>query len=271
MRRRGRFDSFTAYGVFYILFLYGPVVLMPIFSFNDSIYIAFPLKGFTTQWYEQMVENTSLVRAFWNSLKIGIPVAIISTILGMLAAKAVTRYRMPGRGPISGLIMLPLVIPEIILCIALLNIVRKGLDLDLSLYTIAASHVLLCVPYSMLVLVSRLEGFDKSLEEASLDLGENAWTTFWRVTFPLTLPGIVASLLVTFIVSFDEFLLAFFLSGSEATLPLFIWSQLRFPNKLPGVLALGCCILAASFALVIFAEWLRRRGAPAKQSGALRA
>jgi spermidine/putrescine transport system permease protein len=269
MRRNGR--ALTAYAVFYIVFLYAPVLLMPIFSFNDSIYIAFPLKAFTVKWYQQMAENSSLIAAFWNSLKIGVPVSVISTILGVLAAKAVTRYRLPGRGTATGLIMLPLVIPEIILGIALLNIARKGLDLDLSLYTIAAGHVLICVPYSMLVLVSRLEGFDKSLEEASLDLGETAWSTFWRVTFPLALPGIVASLLVTFIVSFDEFLLAFFLSGSEATLPLFIWSQLRFPNRLPGVLALGCCILAASFVIVIFSEWLRRRGTPPQPAGGLRA
>ena len=97
----------------------------------------------------------------------------------------------------------------------------------------------------MLVLISRLEGFDKSLEEASLDLGENAWMTFWRVTFPLAWPGIVSSLLLCFIASFDEFVLAFFLSGNEATLPVFIWSQLRFPARLPGVLALGSCILLA--------------------------
>ena len=84
----------------------------------------------------------------------------------------------------------------------------------------------------------------RSLEEASLDLGENGWMTFWRVTFPLMLPGIVASLLLTFIVSFDEFLLAYFLSGTEATLPIYIWGQLRFPDKLPMVLALGALILA---------------------------
>ena len=255
-----RFDPLPVYAVAYMAFIYGPVLLLPLFSFNDSIYIAFPLKSFTVRWYEQMAGNAALIGALENSLKLGLVVAIVSTVLGVLAAKAATRYVLPGRGPVVGIIMLPLVVPGIILAIALLVIVRKFLDLPLSLYTIAAGHVLICVPFSMLVMVSRLEGFDRNLEEASLDLGENAWRTFWRVTFPLALPGVVASLLLTFTESFDEFLLAFFLGGNEATLPLFIFSQLRFPNRLPGVLALGTCILVASFVLVTLAEWLRRRG-----------
>ena len=118
----------------------------------------------------------------------------------------------------------------------------------------------------MLILVARLEGFDKSLEEASLDLGETAWRTFWRVTFPLALPGVVASLLLTFTISFDEFILAFFLAGSDPTLPIYIWSQLRFPGRLPSVLALGACILVFSFIIVTFAEWVRRRGVQVKKS-----
>jgi len=114
----------------------------------------------------------------------------------------------------------------------------------------------------MLVMISRLEGFDKSFEEASLDLGASAWSTFWRITFPLALPGIVASLLLCFTTSFDEFLLAFFLAGNQATLPLVIFSQLRLPSQLPSVLALGSCILMASFIIVLFSERARRRGVP---------
>jgi spermidine/putrescine transport system permease protein len=139
--------------------------------------------------------------------------------------------------------------------------------MQLSLFTIGASHLLVCVPFSMLVLISRLEGVDKNLEEASLDLGETGWTTFWRVTFPLAMPGIVASLLLSFTTSFDEFLLAFFLAGNETTLPIFIYSQLRFPNRLPSVLALGTCILVVSFLVVTFSEWLRRRGVQGKNVG----
>ena len=260
MNRTGRFGFFGLYGVFFVVLLYGPVLLLPPFSFNDNIYIAFPFKGFTLRWYQEMVSSASLMAALRNSLTVAIPVAIVSTVLGLFAAKALTRYRLPGRGPVMALIMIPLVIPFIILGIALLSTARKMFDLELSLWTIGAGHVLICLPFSVLVLMSRLEGFDKSLEEASLDLGEGAWGTFWRVTFPLALPGIVASMLLSFSESLDEFLIAFFLSGNDATLPLFIWSQLRFPNKLPGVLALGSCILVFSFILVIAAEMVRRRG-----------
>jgi spermidine/putrescine transport system permease protein len=255
-----RFDALGLYAIGYLIFLYAPVLLLPLFSFNDSIFVAFPLRGFTLQWYAQMAENRPLQEALVSSLKVGVSVSVISTILGIFAAKAVTRYHLPYRGFLVGLIMLPLVVPGIILGIALLTLVIKVLGMEPSLYTIGASHVLICVPFAMLVMISRLEGFDKSLEEASLDLGESAWATFWRVTLPLAMPGIIASMLLCFTTSFDEFLLAFFLSGNQPTLPVYIWGQLRLPTQLPNVLALGSCILAASFMLVFISERVRRRG-----------
>ena len=137
------------------------------------------------------------------------------------------------------------------------------MGLPLSLYGVAIGHILICMPFAITVLMSRLEGFDRSLEEASLDLGETAWMTFWRVIFPLMLPGIVASLLLCFIVSFDEFLIAYFLAGTDATLPIYIWGQLRFPSQLPKVLALGAAILFVTAGLVFLAEWLRSIGSRA--------
>jgi len=265
-RRTERFGGLGVYTVVYLAFIYGPVLVLPLFSFNDSIYVAFPLKGFTLQWYDDMVNNPGMLDALSNSLKVAGSVAVLSTIFGTLAAKAVTRYRMPGRGPVLGFIMLPLVIPEIIMGIALLVLVSNG-GIELSLFTIGIGHMLLCIPFSMVVMISRLEGFDKNLEEAAQDLGENAWCTFWRVTFPLAIPGLIASLLLTFTISFDEFILAFFLAGTDVTLPVFIWSQLRFPQKLPGVLALGTSILVVTFFMVVFAEWFRRRGDVANQGG----
>lgn len=256
---RSRIDGLGVYTVTYLVFLYGPVLVLPLFSFNDSIYVAFPLKGFTLQWYEEMASNPGMLDALTNSLKIASSVALLSTVFGVLAAKAVTRYRMPGRGPVLGFIMVPLVVPEIIMGIALLVLANTG-GVPLSLFTIGVGHMLLCIPFSMVVMISRLEGFDRNLEEAAQDLGENPWMTYWRVTFPLTVPGLVASLLLTFTISFDEFILAFFLAGTDVTLPVFIWSQLRFPQKLPGVLALGASILVVTFVLIVAAEWLRRRG-----------
>jgi spermidine/putrescine transport system permease protein len=260
VKPRSNMNLLNIYAVFFVVLLYGPVLLLPMFSFNDSIYIAFPLKAFTFNWYKQMINNTALMEAVWNSVKVGVPVAIISTAFGLLAAMAFTRYRLPGRNIMLGLISVPLVIPYIILGIGNLVVLRRGLDVDLSLWTIAAGHILICTPFSMMVLISRLEGFDKSLVEASSDLGESGWMTFWRVTFPLSLPGVVASLLLAFTTSFDEYVITAFLSGNDATLPLFIYSQLRFPNRLPGVLALGSCILVLSFVVVILAERFRRRG-----------
>lgn len=254
-----RVNGLAVYAVLYLMFLYAPVAVLPLFSFNDSQYITFPLKGFTLQWYKQLAQNESIIHAFLNSLRVAIPVSIISTILGTFAAKAVTRYRLRGRGGLIGFIMVPLVIPEIILGISLLMTFSLS-QIKLSLITIGVGHLLLCVPFSMLVLISRMEGFDRSVEEAAQDLGENAWWTFWRVTFPIIFPGVVASVLLTFTISFDEFVLAFFLGGSDATLPLHIWSQLRFPDKLPSVLALGAIIVVASTIVIFAAEWIRRGG-----------
>ena len=252
-------DGFLLYAIIYLTFIYLPVLFLPLFSFNNSKYIAFPLKGFTLKWYYQMVNRPDLLEALLNSVKVGLIVAIVSTILGLLASKALTRYRLPGRGPIISFIMIPLVIPEIILAISLLILISQ-VDIPLSLWTVGFSHSLLCIPFSMLVLISRMEGFDNSLEEAALDLGENGWMTFWRVTFPLIVPAVGASIILTFTASFDEFLFALFLGGSDVTLPVYMWTQVRFPQTLPTVLALGALIFMVSVVLIIVAEWLRRMG-----------
>jgi len=258
MRKKSGAGLFL-YAVCYLAFLYVPVLFLPLFSFNNSPFIAFPLTGFTTQWYEQMFADTAVQQALINSLKVGAVAAVASTLLAIPAAKALTRYRVPGGASILAFVNLPLFIPEIVLGISLL-ILLNAVSVPLSLLTVALGHIVVCVPFAITVLVSRLDGFDKSLEEASLDLGENGWMTFWRVTFPLAMPGIISSLLLSFMVSFDDFLIAYFLAGSDATLPIYIWGQLRFPYKLPSVLALGALILVASAVLVVIAETVRSHG-----------
>jgi|TARA_B110001469_G_scaffold120929_1_gene129911 spermidine/putrescine transport system permease protein len=243
---------------FYLFILYAPVLLLPLFSFNDSIYMTFPLKAFTTKWYVEMANDVSLIKATWASVKIALISAFVSTVLGFLAAKAMTQYQMRGKAVLLGFIMLPLIVPSIILGASLLSFFRQFLDVNLSLWTLGIAHILICIPFSMLVLVARLEGFDRNLEEASYDLGMGAWQTFRRVTLPLAMPGVMASLLLSFIVSFDEFLLAFFLSGNQATLPVYMYSLLRFPNSMPAVLAMGSVILVLSVVIIAIAEWLRR-------------
>ncbi len=259
-RRRGPGSKgLLAYAIFYLAFLYVPVLFLPLFSFNDSAFIAFPLTGFTTKWYAEAFADTAMQHALWNSLKVGIATALLATILGLLAARALTRYRVPGGGAVLAFTNLPLFIPDIVLGISLL-ILLNAVSIPLSLMTVVLGHLLICVPFAITVLMSRFDGFDKSLEEASLDLGETGWMTFWRVTFPLVLPGVISSLLLTFIVSFDEFLIAYFLAGTDTTLPIYIWGSLRFPSQLPKVLALGAMIIAASCVLVVFAEWIRSLG-----------
>jgi spermidine/putrescine transport system permease protein len=255
----------SAYAFLYIVFLYLPVIFLPIFSINTAPTPKFPLTGYTLKWYEDLPKTPALLDAAWNSLIVGVSASVLATLLGILAARSITRYRYPGRRTINGLIMAPLVLPEIILAISML-LVMLQLGLSLSLFTVVLGHVLICIPYSMTVLTAGFEGFDRSLEEASADLGESAFGTFRRVTLPMVAPAIISSLLVCFTISLDEFVIAFFLTGTETTLPIYIWGQLRFAAKLPGVLALGTLLLVASFVLMTVAEVLRRRAARRTQS-----
>ena len=253
------FGVLFCYVILYLMFLYIPSLILPIFSFNDSIQMALPLKGFTLKWYLEIPDRPGLLTALGNSFKVAFPVAIVSTTLATIAAKTLTRYRMPGQSAALGFILLPMVMPGIILAVGLLVFV-KAVGMPLSLWTIGIAHVVFTMPFSTLVVRSRLEGLSKSLEESALDLGENGWMTFWRVTFPLIMPAVGACLLLSFIASFDEFLFALFLGGDHVTLPVFMWTQVRFPQTLPTILALGSLIFMGSVVLLGIAEWLRRKG-----------
>lgn len=256
--------AWIGYVLLYLAILYAPMLLLALFAFNNSVTPAFPLQGFTLAWFVDMAESGPLVEALWNSIKVASSVAVISTLIGAMAAKALCRRHLPGRSAIASVISLPLIIPGIIISIALL-ILASSAGVGLSLNTIRLAHVLFCTPFAMIVMLPRFEAFDTSLEEASRDLGEGLLMTFLRVVLPLSAPAFIASLMLTFTISLDEFVLAFFLAGTETTLPLFIWSQLRFPGRLPSVLALGTCILMFSLVMVCLAEWIRRRGAPAAE------
>jgi spermidine/putrescine transport system permease protein len=259
LRRRAS-GWLAAYAFVFIVFLYLPVTLLPIFSFNNSPTPTLPLSGFTTKWYEGLPRTPALLDAAWNSLIVGVSASLLATILGICAARAITRYRFRGQRAMQGLIMAPLIMPEIIVAVSLIIIIL-ALGMPLSLFTVTMGHVLICIPYSISVLISGFEGFDQSLEEASADLGETAWGTFRRVTLPMMTPAIISSLLVAFTISLDDFIMAFFLGGNDATLPVYVWGQLRFAAKLPGVLALGTLMLALSVVMLTIAEIMRRRAA----------
>tara|TARA_X000000368_G_scaffold280097_1_gene222154 strand:+ start:282 stop:1094 length:813 start_codon:yes stop_codon:yes gene_type:complete len=249
------------YVLLYFAFLYIPVMFLPIFSFNSGIHMSFPLQGFSTEHYEDMWNSPKLFDALYNSIYVGVVSSLIATMLAFFAAKAFTKYKFRGHSLSYGAILTPFLIPEIILAIALL-VIWVSVGLPLGLTPIIIGHVLFCTPFCMIILIARMEGFDNNLEEASQDLGEGLFMTFWRVSFPILLPGLIAAFLLGFIISFDEFLLAMFLQGSDQTLPIYMWGQLRFARRLPHVLALGAVIIVATSLIVMLAYWLRNVGQP---------
>ena len=254
-----RGGGLRAYAIAYLLFLYAPILLLPVFAFNSGTIIAFPLKGFTTEWFAQMWGNATLRRAMLNSLTIAVSSAVFATCLGLFAARASTRFAFPGKGPIMGLIMLPLVLPEMIVAMALL-VILLSIGIPLSLFTVILGQVLICTPFAVAILTSAFQSLDKSLEEAALDLGETPWSTFRLIVLPLVMPGIMASFLICFTISFDEFIISNFLGSGQPILSVYIFGQFRFPAKVPSMLALGTVLVLFSIILLGVAEYFRRRG-----------
>jgi spermidine/putrescine transport system permease protein len=230
-----------------------------VFSFNDSTILVFPLKGFTLKWYSQLADASELLESVRNSVVLGVISSLAATALGTMAAIGVMRFQFPGRSTFLGLASMPMVIPYVVLGVGLL-ILFDQIGFRLSLWTVGLGHVIINIPYVMLIVASRLAGFDASLEEAAMDLGATYWMTLARVTLPISAPALISAFLMSFTTSFDEFALAFFLIGNETTLPVYLYSQLRFPSRLPLVVALAAILMVGSIVIVIFAEWLRRSG-----------
>lgn len=247
------------YTIVYLAFLYAPIILLPMFAFNDGTIIAFPLKGFTTKWFALMAEKDQLHQAVGNSLIVASSTAILATVLGVFAARASTRFEFRGKGGIMALIMLPLVLPEMIVAMAIL-VVLLQMGVTLGVWSIILGHTLICTPFAIAILSAAFQSLDQSLEEAAYDLGEGKFSTFRLIILPLVLPGIISSVLISFTISMDEFILAQFLGGNEATLPVYIYSQLRFPKEIPVIMAVATVLVAVSICLLIIAEYFRRRG-----------
>jgi spermidine/putrescine transport system permease protein len=254
-----KFPALKTYAVVYLIFLYAPIVLLPVFAFNDSKVIAFPLSGFTTEWFAQMWGDQQLFNAVKNSAIIAVSSAVIATALGVFAARASTRFQFPYKAGIMGLIMLPMVLPEMIISMSML-VVLLAVGIPLSLFTIIMGHVLITTPFAVAILSSAFQSLDKSLEEAAYDLGETPFSTFRLIILPLVMPGIVSSLLICFTISIDEFIIAYFLGGNQTVLSVYIYGQFRFPAKVPSILALGTILVALSIVLLSIAEYFRRRG-----------
>lgn len=255
--------AWRSLNLFYValaaVFLYVPLFLLIVFSFNDGGTLAFPLSGFTLKWYRELWDTPELLRAAWNSVLLGAISSVVATVIGAMAAVGLMRFRFAGRNLLIMAAMLPLVVPSVVLGVTMLMGFAQ-INLPLSLWTVGMGHVVINLPVVILIVMARLSGLDANLEEAAMDLGATYLGAQWRVTLPLTLPALFAAFLTSFTTSFDEFALTFFLVGSEPTLPTYLYSQLRFPTRLPIVVAMASVVIVGSFLTVVFTEWLRRRG-----------
>jgi spermidine/putrescine transport system permease protein len=242
-------------GVF--LFLYFPIVSLVAFSFNDSKR-NITWQGFTLRYYEKALDNTQLHDAFLNSLIVASISTSVSTILGAMLGLALYKFRFPFQGPYEGMVHLPIVIPEICMAVAMVAFFAT-MDIPLGLTTITVSHIAFSIPFVAVVIRARMAGFDRSLEEASFDLGASQWQTFWNVTFPYMKPGLVAGALLAFTLSLDDFVITFFTSGpGSTTFPIKIYSMVRF-SVTPEVNAASTVLIVATLALTITALVIQAR------------
>jgi spermidine/putrescine transport system permease protein len=255
------FSPHFGYYLIMVLFLYAPVAILIMFSFNEGTTLMFPLKGFTFKWYQDLLKAEELIKALRNSVLVGLGSSFAATVLGTMAALAITRFRFQGRDFFITVGTLPLVIPYVVMGVALL-IVFHWIGIPLSLWTVGSAHAMINIPYVMLIVSARLAGFESNLEDASMDLGATYWGTLFRITLPICAPALLAGFLSSFTTSFDEFALSFFLTGTQNTLPIYLYSQLRFPSRLPLVLALAAIIISVSFVTMLVTEQLRRVGQP---------
>lgn len=240
-----------------VVFLYAPIVILIVFSFNDRSFVSFPWEGFTLRWYRQFLQNSSLLSALRTSAFVAVVTAAATVALAIPASIVLVRRRFFAKGLVSGVLLAPLVIPLVVFGISLL-ILFNTLGIPLSPLTIVVGHVVIALPFAVLTLVPRLERIPVWLEEASRDLGASALTTFRWITFPLLAPAVVSSFLISFVISFDEIVIASFIAGDEPTFPLYLFSQLRLPRQLPQVIAVAVVVMIVSAVVVLASEVGRR-------------
>jgi spermidine/putrescine transport system permease protein len=240
-----------------VLFLYAPIVVLLIFSFNNSELPSFPLSGFTLHWYHQFLTNPDLQGALETSAIIAALSSTGAVALGVLASIALVRRRFSGKAPVSALLLSPLVIPYVVFGVSLL-LLFHSLSIHLSILTVVIGHIVITLPYTILVLMPRLQQIDVSLEEAAFDLGASRLRTFRSITLPLLLPAVLSAFLIAFTTSFDEYAVASFVVGSRATFPIYLYSAVRFPSNLPQVIAVAVFVITISLVVVVAAEAGRR-------------
>jgi len=244
-----------AYALFVYLFLYFPIVVLILYSFNGSGVGGFPPSGWTLDWYRQLFADASLWDTVLNSVIVAAVAVAIALGLGLPAALALDRAQFPGKALFRRLVLLPLILPGIITGLSLLMLF-VGVGMKLSLVTVMLGHGTALISVATTEIFAGLQKMDRAQEEASLDLGANHWKTFWRITFPNLRVSLIAAALLIFTLSLDEIAVTFFLIGRDNTLPLEIWSRLR-RGITPEINAISTLILLFSIATILI--WYRLR------------
>jgi spermidine/putrescine transport system permease protein len=245
----------SAYAALVFAFLYSPILVLILYSFNRSGVGGFPPREFTLDWYKQLFADSAIWESVVNSLLVAAGSVVLALILGLLAALALDRADFPGKAVFRRLVLLPLILPGIITGLSLLMFAVFA-GMPLSLWTVFLGHGTALISVATTELFAGLEKLDRSQEEASLDLGASPWQTFWRITVPNLSLSIVAAGLLIFTLSMDEIAVTFFLIGRDNTLPLEIWGRLR-RGITPEINAVSTLIFAVSVILIVV--WYRIR------------
>ena len=236
--------------------LYLPAVIMGVMSFNDANLPAFPLTDFSTRWYSDLAGSDEVRSSLVNSALIAFTTMLISVSIGTLAAFGLVRSRFRGRNVVFTLILLPMLMPALILAVALLLFFNFA-DIGLGVVPVIIGHVVITLPFVVLIVSLRLFGFDRTLEEAARDLGARPLKVLRHVTLPIMAPGLMAAALFSFLISWDEVLIAFYNIDNRSTLPIYIWTQLRHRITM-DLVALGT-ILSALTAMLVVVAWFAMR------------
>ena len=266
MEHRQRSAFTTAVVVVAVVFLFAPLVVVVLFSFHSVGALTLPFRGFSLRWYREIWRSPEFRAALRNSAIVATTTALVTLVLGTLAAYALSKARSRWRAPLALLLFLPLTLPGLFVGLALL-IVFNRTDQQLSLATVTIAHLVYVMPYFMLLAVAALQRLDPSLDEAAADLGAGPLLTFVRVTLPQVWPVLLAATLLAFALSFDEFVITFFVIGPDSTLPMFIFSSLRRTVD-PTINAISSLLLTTSVVLfgAAFALTVRRGGVAALAS-----
>jgi spermidine/putrescine transport system permease protein len=248
---------FNGYAGLFYLFLYAPIILLIVFSFNESRFPTY-WTGFTLEWYQKLFNNHLIGSALKNTLIVSITSTIIATIIGTMVAVAIERYRFRTKPAVDALLFMPIIIPDIAMAIMLL-VFFVLINMDLGLTTIIISHIAFNISFVAIIVRARMASLGPTMEEAASDLYANEWNAFWRVTFPLLIPGILGGALFAFTLSLDDYVITNFTSGpGSTTLPIRIIGMTR-RNITPEINALSTMMLLAAMLLVPLSLWLQRR------------